>query len=75
MNDTEITPRLTRRETEIVELVCEGCSNEEIAEKLVLSINTVQTHIHKILGKFMVKDRKRLMALMSNMDACRMDKK
>jgi|LSQX01.3.fsa_nt_gb LuxR family maltose regulon positive regulatory protein len=48
---------LTRREKEILELVCDGATNKEIAERLFLSISTVKNHIHNIYGKIGVGNR------------------
>lgn len=40
--------RLTDREREILRLVCEGCTNEEIARRLFRSVHTVRTHRNNI---------------------------
>jgi DNA-binding NarL/FixJ family response regulator len=48
---------LTKREREILSLVAEGMSNREIAEKLVLSPETVKSHVAAILEKLNVSDR------------------
>ncbi len=48
---------LTKREREILALVAEGLSNREIAEKLVLSPETVKSHVAAILEKLNVSDR------------------
>lgn len=42
---------LTRRELEVLALIAEGCSNAVIAERLVVSVNTVRNHVASILGK------------------------
>jgi len=42
---------LTSREKEILKLVMEGLTSKEIAEKLFISKNTVDTHRRKVLGK------------------------
>lgn len=42
---------LTRRETEVARLVAEGLTNREIAERLHLSVRTVETHVDRVLGK------------------------
>jgi NarL family two-component system response regulator LiaR len=42
---------ITRREFEILELIAQGMSNREIAEKLFVSENTVKTHSSRVLGK------------------------
>ncbi len=47
----EIFSELTPRETEIVRLIAEGLSNQQIAERLFLSNGTVRNHISTILEK------------------------
>ncbi len=51
---------LTDRELEIVRLVAQGCSNQEIAQKLVISGKTVKTHVSNIMGKLNVEGRTQL---------------
>ncbi len=48
---------LTIREVEILKLIVTGASNREIAETLVISENTVKSHITRILGKLHAKSR------------------
>jgi len=48
---------LTARETEILKLITEGYSNNEIANKLFVSINTTKAHVASILQKLEVDDR------------------
>jgi DNA-binding NarL/FixJ family response regulator len=49
-------PALTRREKEILELIAEGYTNPQIAEKIFLSQFTVDTHRKNILAKLNVKN-------------------
>lgn len=45
-------PTLTRREKEILSLISDGLTNPQIAEKLFISLNTVDTHRKNLLSKF-----------------------
>jgi len=50
-------PELTDREREILELMAQGHTNAEIAERLMLRTKTVQNHISNIFSKLQVADR------------------
>jgi DNA-binding NarL/FixJ family response regulator len=51
-NNTGETPVLTRREKEVLELIADGMTNNEIAAKLFISVTTVDTHRKNLLAKF-----------------------
>jgi len=51
---------LTAREQEIVELVARGLSNDELAERMVISPLTVKTHINRAMAKLHCRDRAQL---------------
>jgi len=55
--------RLTGREREILELVAEGLSNDEIAARLYLSPLTTKTHVSRILAKLEARDRAQLVVI------------
>lgn len=50
------TPTLTRREREVVTLVAQGLSNQEIAERLFLSVRTIENHRFNLIQKLDVKN-------------------
>jgi DNA-binding NarL/FixJ family response regulator len=52
-----VFPELTEREEEILSLVAQGKSNQEIARKLFVSLKTVRNHVSNILLKLQVADR------------------
>ena len=48
---------LTERELEVLQLIVEGCSNANIAERLYITVGTVKTHVRNILNKLCADDR------------------
>jgi DNA-binding NarL/FixJ family response regulator len=52
-----LSPELTARELEVLELIARGASNSDIARELVLSDKTVRNHITSIFSKLQVADR------------------
>jgi DNA-binding CsgD family transcriptional regulator len=53
---------LTERERQLVELAGQGLSNAEIADRFVLSVRTVESHLYRAMQKLGVKDRRDLRA-------------
>lgn len=54
---SRIFPELTAREAEVLALMAQGRTNEEIAEQLVVSLKTVRNHVSNIFSKLQVTDR------------------
>ncbi|MFH9074873.1 response regulator [Streptomyces alboflavus] len=50
-------PRLSERETAVLRLVAEGCTNAEIGRRLHIGESTVKTHLLRVFGKLEVADR------------------
>ncbi len=48
---------LTKKELEVLSLIVEGLSNQEIAQRLVVSLSTTKAHVHSILQKLYLTDR------------------
>jgi DNA-binding NarL/FixJ family response regulator len=49
---------LTAREREVMDLVAQGMSNQDVAEKLAVSIKTVKNHLHRVFRQLKVTDRR-----------------
>jgi DNA-binding NarL/FixJ family response regulator len=49
--------RMTKREKQVIELIAEGATNKEMAQKLDLSLFTVKSHVHNILEKLALHTR------------------
>ena len=62
-NEDSKIPVITRREKEVLLLIAEGLTNNEIAEKLFISTTTVDTHRKNLLAKFEVKNTATLIRL------------
>ena len=61
------TPLITRREKEVLGLIADGLTNNEIAKNLFISVATVDTHRKNLLAKFECKNIASLIRLAVNM--------
>jgi LuxR family maltose regulon positive regulatory protein len=53
---------LSEREMDVLRLIAQGCSNQQIAEALVISLNTTKTHVKNILARLRVENRTQAVA-------------
>jgi DNA-binding NarL/FixJ family response regulator len=60
-SDVELDLALTRRESEVLELLGQGLSNKEIGSELCLSVATVKHHVHHVLEKMKLPRRAQAM--------------
>lgn len=56
-NDSPLHEQLTNREMEVLLLMAQGKTNQEIGDELFISLKTVKVHVSNILGKLEVQDR------------------
>ena len=62
----DVLAQLTAREHEVLSLLAEGRSTQEIAEKMSVSVNTMRTHVNSLLHKLGVHSRLRAVALFTD---------
>jgi DNA-binding NarL/FixJ family response regulator len=60
---TQRVPSLSKREREIIELLAQGMTGEQVADHLVLSSETVKTHIRNAMGKLEASTRVHAIAI------------
>lgn len=61
--DTDTFNLLSNREKEVLALIAKGFSNREIAEQLIISVKTVETHRGNLMEKLQMKTRPELVAI------------
>lgn len=60
LDDAAGTPGLTRRESQVAELVAEGLTNKDIAVRLTIARRTAENHVERLLGKLGLTSRTQL---------------
>jgi LuxR family maltose regulon positive regulatory protein len=68
LNTKALLDCLSKREAEVLELICEGYSNQEIANKLVITLNTVKKHTSNIYSKIGVLSRAQAIAVVQSIN-------
>ncbi len=61
---------ITTREREVIDNICQGCSNKEIASRLFMSEQTVKSHLNRIFRKFNVFIRSQLITVALKNQIC-----
>jgi DNA-binding NarL/FixJ family response regulator len=64
-----IQSKLTSREWEVLDLLCQDLSTDEIADRLVVSVETVRSHVKNVLRKLEVRSRREAVAVASRLRA------
>ena len=54
---SKVFPGLTERETEVLVMIAQGLTNQQIADRLFVSVKTVRNHVSNVLSKLQVADR------------------
>ena len=57
---------LTRRERQVAELLARGCTDQQIADELFVSVGTVGVHVHHILRKLELRSRTQVAAYLAS---------
>jgi DNA-binding NarL/FixJ family response regulator len=68
MLDPQAVADLTTREREVLSLIGDGLTNQEIAERLFIEVGTVKNHVHNILRKLDVNSREEAASYLSLLD-------
>ena len=72
-SDTEDDRVITKREEEVLQLIADGCSTPEVAEKLYISQKTVKNHLASIYQKLDARDRTQAVLQAVRMGIIRLD--
>jgi len=67
IEDLERKYQITKREMEVIDLICLGKTNKEIADQLFISVDTVKDHNYKIFQKTSVKNRTQLVKFVNDL--------
>jgi len=59
---SSLVEALSERELEVLRLIADGLSNQEIADQLVIAVSTVKTHVNRVFGKLGVESRTQAIA-------------
>lgn len=63
----KLNPKITQREKEVLRLIASECSNQEIADRLFISLRTVETHRYNLMQKLDVKNTAGLLRMAAQM--------
>lgn len=66
--DSTALATLTPREQDVLRLIGEDCTNQDIADRLVITLGTVKNHVHNILRKLEVSSREEAAAYLELLD-------
>jgi DNA-binding CsgD family transcriptional regulator len=59
---------ISKREREILRCITEGCSNKRIADRLLISVPTVKTHVYHVFRELNVQTRFELLGMLQRLD-------
>lgn len=63
----KLNPKITQREKEVLRLIATECTNQEIADRLFISLRTVETHRYNLMQKLEVKNTAGLLRMAAKM--------